>query len=132
MPRRNIFCAPILFAIALAQRYFQTPLPEKVILLCQNAKLESFIDYVESEFNSDDPSAEDSLAKLSKVIGLRDNLYYKTLTLLEFMFRPGINERRMLILPDSLFWLYWPLRPLGMIYRFIFCRMLKLCPLMKT
>jgi len=113
--------------IVLAQKYFHTPLPKHILVRCQSLKLEPFISYVESEFSSDDPSAEDSLAKLSKVMGLRDNFYYKALTLLEFMFRPGINERRMVILPDSLFWLYWLLRPVGMTYRFIFCRTMKLC-----
>jgi len=116
-----------LLGIALSQRYFQTPLPDTILTLCKSSKLESFITYVESEFNSDDPSAEDSLAKLSKVVGLRDNVYYKMLTALEFLFRPGINERRTIILPDALFWLYWPLRPFGMGWRFVVCRLMKLC-----
>lgn len=116
-----------LLGIALSQRYFNTPLPDTILSLCTSAKLEPFITYVESEFNSDDPSPENSLVKLSKVVGLRDNFYYKMLTVLEFLFRPGINERRMIILPDALFWLYWPLRPLGMGWRFIVCRLMKLC-----
>ena len=113
--------------IALAQKYFHTPLPDDIRLRCQALELEPFIAYVESELGSDSPAAEGSLTKLSKVIGLRDNLYYKTMTLLAFLFRPGINERRSIILPDSLFWLYWLLRPVGMAYRFIFCRTMKLC-----
>lgn len=112
---------------ALANRYFNTPLPKSVQKLCEESKLEPFIKYVESELGSNNPSPEDSLVKLTKVIGLRDTMYYKTLTLLEFIFRPGINERRTIILPDSLFWLYWPLRPLGMGSRFLFCRLLNLC-----
>ena len=116
-----------LLGVALAEKYFRTPLPDNISALCKSSKLEPFIIYVESEFNSDDPSAEDSLAKLTKVIGLRDNFYYKSLTLSEFLFRPGINERRSIILSDNWFWLYWPLRPLGMTYRFLFCRLLKLC-----
>jgi len=116
-----------LLGIALSQRYFQTPLPANIRTLCQESDLEPSITYVESEFNSDDPSPEDSLVKLSKVVGLRDNLYYKTLTILEFLFRPGINERRTIILSDKLFWLYWPLRPFGMGWRFVFCRLMKLC-----
>jgi len=113
--------------LALAQRYFHTPLPDTVLHRCEALELVPFMAYVESELNSDSPAPEDSLAKVSKVIGLRDNLYYKTMTLLEFLFRPGINERRMVILPDSFFWLYWLLRPVGMTYRFIFCRTMKLC-----
>ena len=116
-----------LLGIALSHKYFQTPLPENILSLCKNANLEPFITYVEAEFNSDDPAPEDSLVKWSKVVGLRDNMYYKALTVLEFLFRPGINERRTVILSDKLFWLYWPLRPLGMGWRFVFCRLMKLC-----
>jgi len=116
-----------LLGIALAQRYFQTPLPENILILCKNSKLKPFIAYVEAEFSSDDPATEDSLVKWSKVVGLRDNMYYKVLTVLEFLFRPGINERRTVILPDFLFWLYWPLRPFGMGFRLLFCRLLHLC-----
>ncbi len=113
--------------LALAHNYFHTPLPDTILHRCQTLKLEPFIAYVGSELSSENPASEDSLAKLSKVIGLRDTLYSKTMTLLEFMFRPGINERRTVILPDSLFWLYWIIRPAGMAYRFIVCRMMKLC-----
>ncbi len=113
--------------LALAHNYFHTPLPDTILHRCQTLKLEPFIAYVEAELSSENPASEDSLAKLSKVIGLRDTLYYKTMTLLEFMFRPGINERRTVILPDTLFWLYWFLRPAGMAYRFIVCRTMKLC-----
>ncbi len=113
--------------LVLAHNYFHTPLPDTILHRCQTLKLEPFIAYVEAELSSENPASEDSLAKLSKVIGLRDTLYYKTMTLLEFMFRPGINERRTVILPDTLFWLYWFLRPAGMAYRFIVCRTMKLC-----
>lgn len=113
--------------LSLAYNYFHTPLPDTVLHRCQTLKLEPFMAYVELELSSENPASEDSLAKLSKVIGLRDTLYHKTMTLLEFMFRPGINERRSIILPDSLFWLYWFLRPVGMAYRFTVCRMMRLC-----
>lgn len=116
-----------LFGPALAQHFFDTPLPEKIGKLCEEAHFEDLIGFVISEFNRPDPTPEDSLVKLKKVIALRDSFYYRSLTLMEFLFRPGINERRTVVLPDALFWLYWPLRPLGMGFRLLFCRMLKLC-----
>ena len=116
-----------LFGPALARHFFDTPLPEKIVDLCEKADFDDLITFVTSEFNRPEPTPEDSLAKLKKVIALRDSLYFKSLTLLEFLFRPGINERRTIVLPDALFWLYWPLRPLGMSWRFLLCRVLKLC-----
>lgn len=116
-----------LFGPALAQYFFDTPLPSSVSRLCEREDYSEMIRFVIEEYEREDLTPEESLVKLSKVIGLRDNLYYKTLTLLEFLFRPGINERRSVILSDRWFWLYWLLRPLGMGYRFLFCRTLKLC-----
>ena len=116
-----------LLGVALARKYFKTPVPEDIRLLCENSKFTPFITYVEAELNSDNPTPEDSLIKLTKIISLRDTLYHKVLTLLDFMFRPGINERRTIILPDCLFWLYWLIRPFGMGLRFFFCRLLRLC-----
>ena len=116
-----------LSGIALSEKYFHTPLPKHITLLCKEVKLESFITYVESELNTLSPKSEESLTKLSKIIGLRDNIYYKTVTILEFLFRPGINERRTVILSNRWFWLYWFLRPIGMLWRFIFCKTMKLC-----
>jgi len=55
----------------------------------------------------------------SRIINLRDTFYHKTLMLLEFTFRPGINERYTIILPDKFFWFYWLLRPFGMVWRFL-------------
>ncbi|WP_042203924.1 nucleotidyltransferase domain-containing protein [Nitratifractor salsuginis] len=112
---------------ALARYFFNTPLPEKIEKLCRQARFDNLIAFVVDEFKWENPTPEDSLVKLKKVIALRDNLYYKTFTLLEFLFRPGINERRTIVLADNLFWLYWPLRPIGMVYRFLFCRLMKLC-----
>lgn len=112
---------------ALAKHFFSTPLPSQVEELCEQEDFSELIRFIIGEYEREDPAPEDSLVKLSKVIDLRDNLYYKTLTLLEFLFRPGINERRSMVLSDRWFWLYWPLRPLGMGYRFLFCRKLKLC-----
>ncbi len=113
--------------VALSRRYFSTPLPPSILKRCRNLNLDSFLAYVDSELNRDNPTPENSLTKLAKVIALRDSLRYKAATLLEFLFRPGINERRGIVLSDRWFWLYWPLRPLGMGYRFLFCRKLKLC-----
>ncbi len=112
---------------ALATHYLGTPLPKQIQHLCQEADLEAFISFVDSELHSRTPTPEESLVKWKKVIALRDTLYFKTTTVLEFLLRPGINERRMIILPDKWFWLYWFLRPIGMVYRFIRCRILKLC-----
>jgi hypothetical protein len=116
-----------LLGIVLSKHYFQTPLPENVQTLCRNARLDDCIAYVDGELKAQRSTPEESLPKLIKVIGLRDSFYYKTVTLLEFIFRPGINERRAVVLSDSLFWLYWPLRPFGMFWRFVVCRLLKLC-----
>lgn len=116
-----------LLGISLAEHYFQTPLPQNIRTLCRRSALEPFIAYVDGELKSARPAPEESLAKLAKVIGLRDTLYYKAITLLEFTFRPGINERRTVVLNDALFWLYWPMRPLGMLWRFVVCHLMKLC-----
>ncbi len=112
---------------ALATHYLGTPLPKQIQHLCQEADLGAFISFVDSELHSQTPTPEESLVKWKKVIALRDSIWFKTQTVMAFLFHPGINERRMIILPDSLFWLYWPLRPIGMVYRFIRCRLLKLC-----
>lgn len=116
-----------LLGVALAIRYFHTPVPQNISNLCKHSGLEPFITYVEAELNSDDSAPEDSLVKLGKVISLRDTAYHKTATLLGFIFQPGINERRTVILSDKMFWLYWLIRPVGMGYRLIFCRLLRLC-----
>lgn len=113
--------------LALAHRYLHTPLPTSILHRCGEFKFEAFITHVESELIRSDPASEESLAKLFHVIALRDNFYYGTKTFFEFLFRPGINERRSIILPDSLFGLYWIIRPFGIAYRFIFCRIMKLC-----
>jgi len=112
---------------ALASHYLHTPLPVSIQKLCREAQLEEFIDYVDRELRRTIPTPEESLGKLKKVIALRDTFYYKTLTLLEFLFRPGINERRTIVLSDRFFGLYWLLRPVGMSWRFLYCRLLKLC-----
>ena len=112
---------------ALAIHYLGTPLPKQIQHLCKEADLEAFISFVDSELHSRTPTPEESLVKWKKVIALRDTLYFKTATVLEFLLRPGINERRMIILPDKWFWIYWFLRPIGMVYRFIRYRILKLC-----
>lgn len=112
---------------ALANRYFDTPLPESIQLLCDSTDFQPFFTFIEKEYNLQNPTPEDSLVKLRKIIALRDSFSTKAITLLEFLFRPGINERRTVVLPDNLFWLYWPLRPLGMGFRFLFCRLLKIC-----
>jgi len=109
-----------LLGIYLAKQYFHTPIPKHINTLCNNIDFTDITIFIEDEFHKNNPSPEDSLTKLIKVIQLRDNLYYKVLTLLEFIFRPGINERRMIILSDKWFWLYWIIRPFGMTYRFIF------------
>ena len=111
----------------LAAHYLNTPLPEQIQHLCRQANLGEFINFVDAELHSSTPTPEESLVKWKKIIALRDTLYFKTATVLEFLFRPGINERRMIILPDKWFWLYWFLRPIGMTYRFIRCRLLKFC-----
>jgi hypothetical protein len=113
---------------SLAAHYLDTPLPPHIKTLCHEAKLDPFIDFIDKELHSDTPTPEGSLVKWKKIVALRDTPYYKLLTIIEFLFRPGINERRMLVLPDSLFWLYWIIRPLGMGYRFVICKILKHCP----
>ena len=120
-----------LFGPALAQRFFNTPLPQQINALCQEAGFDDLIAFVISEYNRPDPTPEESLVKLKKVISLRDNFYYKSKTFLEFLFRPGINERRTVILPDALFWLYWLMRPFGMGYRFLKCRLFRHCKTVK-
>lgn len=108
-----------LLGIGLADRYFQTPLPENIRQKCERSELTPFIDYVESTLIRGGPVPENNLAKFSKIIKLRDTFYHKTLMLLEFTFRPGINERHTIILPDKFFWFYWLLRPFGMGWRFL-------------
>ena len=108
-----------LLGIYLSKHYFDTPIPKYIDNLCKKTNLHNIPAFIEEEFHEDNPSPEDSLTKLIKVIQLRDNLYYKTLTILEFIFKPGINERRMIILSDKWFWLYWIIRPFGISYRFI-------------
>ena len=117
----------LLFSLALSRTYFHTPVPDFLIKETDPENFTALISFVNDEFNRKNPTPEDSLTKLRKIIALRDTLYYKVLTVVEFVFRPGINERRMVILSDRWFWLYWLLRPLGMGYRFLFCRLLKLC-----
>jgi len=112
----------------LASHYLQTPLPEAIQHHCREAQLGEFVKFVDRELHSHTPTPEESLVKWKKVIALRDSFWFKIQTIIEFLFHPGINERRMVILPDSLFWLYWVLRPVGMGYRFIRCRLLRLCP----
>lgn len=108
-----------LLGIGLADRYFQTPLPENIRQKCERSELTPFIDYVESTLIRGGPVPENNLAKFSRIINLRDTFYHKTLMLLEFTFRPGINERHTIILPDKFFWFYWLLRPFGMGWRFL-------------
>ncbi len=108
-----------LLGIGLADRYFQTPLPENIRQKYERSGLTPFIDYVESGLIRGSPVPENNLAKFSRIINLRDTFYHKTLMLLEFTFRPGINERYTIILPDKFFWFYWLLRPFGMVWRFL-------------
>jgi len=110
---------------ALAKYYLDTPLPSYILDEISKAKLDNIIQYIDKEFKSEKQTPEDSLSKLYKVILLKDNLFYKTMTLFEFIFKPGMNERRMIILSDNLFGLYWLIRPLGMIYRFVIYKIFK-------
>jgi len=112
---------------ALAQRLFETPLPAAVDRACREAGLEAMIASVLETLGSAEARPENNVAKLFKIIALRDSPRFKAKTLFEFLFRPGINERRIIVLPDALFWLYWPLRPLGMLYRLLTCRFLRSC-----
>jgi hypothetical protein len=112
---------------ALAHKYFSTPLPTEIHTQIQKAKLSSVMAFIDEEFQRDNPTPEESLVKFKLLLQLRDTPYFKIKMLLEFLFKPGINERRTIILPDSLFWLYWLIRPVGMGYRFIICRLFTFC-----
>lgn len=113
--------------IALAHHLFDTPLPPEVIERCDASRPASLIAHVTASLERETPSPEETLTKLLKVIGLRDTLTCRLRTLAEYLFRPGVNERRLVILPDPLFGLYWILRPLGMAWRFVVCRLLRQC-----
>jgi hypothetical protein len=117
-----------LFGIALAHRYYDTPLPTKILAQIDRVDLDYAIDFVEGEYNSFKSTPENSLVKLKIVLSLKDTFWNQAKTLLEFVFKPGINERRMIVLDDNLFGLYWVIRPFGMVYRFVKCKILKICP----
>ena len=127
MARRMGVLKMLLFSLALSRHLLTTPLPDSLKASADPEDFREMIDFVESQFRREDPTPEESLVKLAKVVSLRDNLHFKTATALEFLFRPGINERRMVILPDRWAWLYWPLRPFGMGYRFVRCRLFGRC-----
>jgi len=112
-----------LLGIFLANELLATPLPDPIQKACEPLRGDPIVTYVLSELQSTDPTPEESLIKWKKIVALRDDTRHKILTVLEFLFRPGINERRTVILPDRWFWLYWPLRPLGAGGRFVSSRL---------
>ena len=112
---------------ALAHRYFDTPLPKRILQEIQTARLEPFMHIVENILKSPDAHTLNSLDKLRFILKLKDTPVAKIKTLFEFLFKPGINERRMIVLPEKLFWLYWVVRPFGAAYRFVSCRLFNRC-----
>ncbi|QFU74621.1 hypothetical protein EY643_02540 [Halioglobus maricola] len=109
-----------ILGIALSHEYFDTPLPQEIERVCKNQNFTSISVLIESVLNNECPGTLDSIAKVGKLITLRDNPYFKSKMILEYVFKPGINEREMIILPKQLFFLYWLLRPLRLAKDYLF------------
>ena len=117
----------LLLGLSLAHDWLDTPLPGRITALFPGARLEEARSFIAGEFARPVPTPEESLVKFRLLLSLRDDTRTRLRMLGEFLFRPGINERRTIVLPDRLFGLYWLIRPFGMAGRFLFCRLLKAC-----